>query len=342
MTSTAVAGLTPEQRELRKQGIGASEIAAVLGVNPYHTPLDVFLEKTGQVAAFEGNEFTHWGNRLQAVIADEYAERVGVDIKPGETVVHPQYPWALCTPDYLVLDGRMDRGLVGTGLPIRGLECKNRNHFNAKAWGESGTDEVPLEVAAQCQWSMEITGLRQWDVAVLLGGNRLGIYHLEHDADLTKAMLERGQAFWHDHVLARVMPPLDASETAREYLNHKWLLYGEALKEATPEVAALAAELKSVRGTLKTLQGSDGRGGEKARLENLIKDFIGEQTGIRLPNGEKITWKRPKAGKETNWQMVSSGLKSRATEEEWNTIVELHTIEDKPSRRFLCSFKEEA
>lgn len=332
MTSTAVAGLTPEQRELRKQGIGASEIAAVLGVDPYKTALDVYLEKTGQVAAFEGNEFTLWGNRLQAVIADEYAERMGVDVTPGQTVIHPQHPWALCTPDYLV-------GVVGAtpgGPRTHGLECKNRNHFNQKAWGESGTDEVPLEVAAQCLWSMAITGLRKWDVAVLLGGNRLGIYHLDYDAGLAAAMLEQGLAFWRDYVLTRTTPPLDGSESSSRYLAGKWPIHGEGLKDATEEVAAMGEQLRIMR---KLLKGTDS---DKSALENLIKDFIGEQAGVRFPDGGKITWKRPKATTKVNWKMVADGLKSKVDDETYQTLVGIHTIEEPASRRFLCQFAEEA
>ena len=106
----------------------------------------------------------------------------------------------------LDLDTILDkcRTVVDAG---RGVECKNRNYFNHGEWGEPGTDEVPLEVTAQVHWSMRVTGLPRWDVAVLLGGNRLGIYHLEYDEELAQQLwLKLAEAFeLQDTLLGRVM-----------------------------------------------------------------------------------------------------------------------------------------
>ena len=55
--------LTQEQQARRLSGLGASEVPAVLGLDPYRSPLDVYLEKTGVLPPFEGNNFTEWGNR---------------------------------------------------------------------------------------------------------------------------------------------------------------------------------------------------------------------------------------------------------------------------------------
>lgn len=328
---TSVALNTPERATwlaARKLGIGGSDIGAVVGVDPFKTALDVYLDKTGQVEPFEGNEFTLWGNRLEGVIAEEYAERVSVTVRSSPMLVHPEFPWALCTPDRLVY--LTDEQVV----PDWGVEIKNRNHFNKDAWGEPGSDEVPHEVAAQSHWCMFVTGLRRWDVAVLLGGNRLGIYTLEYDEELATSLRERAHAFWHEHVIPRITPPLDGSESSRRYLNGKWPLHGEGLKAATPDIVAAAERLRQVRGTLDTDEAA------KSALENLIKDFIGEQAGVALPDGSKITWKRPKASTRTNWEGLAQGLKSRLTDEEWLTVVGLNTTEQVTARRFLCSFKE--
>ena len=321
-TESGTSTLTEEQHELRSQGIGASEIGAVVGVDPFRNALDVFLEKTGQVEPFAGNEFTEWGNRLEGVIAEAYADRMDVQLERSGTIVSSDADWRMCTPDRLVIGAD------------RGVEVKNRNYFNWKEWGEPGTDQVPIEIAAQVHWSMSVTKLPRWDVAVLLGGNRLGIYHLEFDADIAKDLVAKGHAFWHDYVLPRITPPLDGSESARQYLNNKWKLYGEALKEPTPEILEYAIALKHVRAGLK-----DGEG-RKAALENLIKDFIGDSLGIELPaGGGKITWKSPKASTHTNWRMVAEGLK-RGRHRLHARLLDLHTEERAASRRFLCQFRD--
>jgi putative phage-type endonuclease len=314
--------LTPEQIELRSHGVGASEVAAVCNVDPYRNALDVFLEKTKQVEPFAGNEPTEWGNRLEGVIADAYAERMGVQVERDcGTIVATSADWRMCTPDGLV-----------TGAN-RGVEVKNRNYFNWKEWGEPGTDEVPIEVVAQVQTSMDIVGLPLWDVAVLLGGNRLGIYHLEYDAEVAADLRQKVDDFWHNNVLAKVTPSLDGSESAARYLNNKWKLYGEDLKVPTEEIVALALELKDLRVRLK-------EGGlREDEIKNLIRDFIGDDTGLQMPgDGGKITWKRPKASEIINWRMVAVGL-SRGRHKLHARLVELHKSEKANPRRFLPQFK---
>ena len=68
------AGLTDAQRAARRHGLGGSDVAAVLGLDPWRSPLDVYVDKV------EGSQRTEnapmqWGNRLEAPIADAYAER---------------------------------------------------------------------------------------------------------------------------------------------------------------------------------------------------------------------------------------------------------------------------
>ncbi len=333
--------LTDEQRALRSKGIGASEIAAVCGVDPYRNALDIFLEKTGQVEPFAGNEATEMGNRLEPVIADAYADRMGVRLRTSGTVVSAEHDWMFATPDRLVepatqtvLGARFESVEVAAADSSidRGVECKNRNYFNHVEWGEPGTDEIPVEIAAQVQWSMRVTGIPHWDVAVLLGGNRLGIYHLDYDAELGSSMMERASVFWHDFVLQRVTPPIDGSSSATRYLNDKWRLYGDGLKTPTPEVLEYALKLKAIRADLKS--GELG----KAELENLIKDFIGDGVGIDLGADGKITWRRPKSSEKTNWRMVAEGLKLEQ-EVLHAKLVDLHTEEKEATRRFLPQFK---
>ncbi len=313
--------LTKAQHEIRKQGIGASEVAAVLGVDPFRNALDVFLEKTGQVEPFAGNEFTEWGNRLEGVIAEAYADRMGVVLRRSDTVVSPDADWMLCTPDRL----------VGAD---RGVEVKNRNYFNWREWGEPGTDEVPIEVAAQVHWSMMVTRLPCWDVAVLLGGNRLGIYHLKYDVEVADDIVNEVYLFWHDYVLPRITPPLDGSGSASNYLNSKWKLYGQDLKAPSDEILDYALALKDVRTVLKTQEEA------KKRLENFIKDFIGDDMGIEIPDGGgKITWKRPKASRKTDWRAVAEGLK-KGRHKLLARLLDEHTEEREATRRFLCQFQE--
>ena len=58
-------GMSAEERQ---RYIGGSDVAAIAGLSPYRTALDVYAEKKGLAAPFEGNEFTYWGKELEDVV----------------------------------------------------------------------------------------------------------------------------------------------------------------------------------------------------------------------------------------------------------------------------------
>src|SRR5262245_57888005 len=92
---------------------------------------ELWLEKTGQAEPFEGNAFTRWGEALEPVIRQAYAERTGRAVRqPRETVRHAAFAWMLCHPDGVSDDGRLQ-------------EFKNTR--NPDNWGDEGTDNVPVE-----------------------------------------------------------------------------------------------------------------------------------------------------------------------------------------------------
>jgi putative phage-type endonuclease len=316
--SSPVAGLSPAQVEIRKSGLGASEIAAIAGLDPYRNALDVFLTKTGQAPPFEGNEFTRWGNRLEAVIADEYAERLGVTVSaPGATLRHATETWMLATPDRLVLT---DDPNVSWGL-----ECKSRGHRQAERWGEHGTDEVPHDVAAQCHWSMAVTGLARWDVAVLIGGNDFRVYTLERDEAIAAGLIDIGRRFWFDHVVAGVHPPLDGSDTAHAFIAKKYPLHSDELVDAPADI------VEQVKILTVHKQAIERHETAKSAIEVTLKDFIGTRLGAILPFG-KVTWK----------QIASGGVDYKAVATALNASKELIAEHTRPGyRRLLAQVRVE-
>lgn len=313
MTSSPVAALTADQREIRKTGLGASEIAAVAGLDPFRNALDVFLDKTGQAPPFEGNEFTRWGNRLEAVIADEYADQLGVTVRsPGATLRHPTEPWILATPDRLVL--------TDDPTVTWGLECKARGVHQAERWGEHGTDEVPHEVAAQCHWAMGVTGLARWDVAVLIGGNDFRVYSLTRDEEILNGLIGIGRAFWFEHVVLGIHPTLDGSESAHRFLAKKYPLHSDEMVKADEEIDALCLELAARKRSLEIAKE------HISGLEVSLKDFIGARMGILATCG-KVTWK----------QIASGGIDYKAIVEVLGAPKELIEQHKRPGyRRFLA------
>lgn len=269
--------LTAEQLETRREGLGGSDAGAAIGLNPYRTPVEVWLEKTGreQPKDLSDIQAVHFGNVLEGVVAKEYERRTGHRVaRVNRTLVHKEHPYLLA---------HIDRRVVGQR---KVLEIKTAGHYASFRWGPEGSDEIPDEYIAQVYHYMAVTGYQAADVAVLIGGQDFRIYHIERDEELMRSIIAAERAFWENHVAADVPPPPStATDLASLYPEDD----GSSLL-ATPEMAATVAELKALRGQIKALTS------EKERLENLIKAGIGDHAClVDESNTPIVTWKAQKS-----------------------------------------------
>jgi putative phage-type endonuclease len=194
--------LTKISREewLASRKLGASDCAAILGINPFRTPYDVFAEKVGLKAPFEGNEATRFGQKLEPVIAAEYAERTGHKVfELNVMLTHPVFPFITATPDRGVekTDGRKGLG-----------ELKNTGAYFAKHWEEKIPDAAHVQAQQQlmCSPCSEFT-----DVVALIGGNKLVWHEVLPDAALQARITELLCEFW-ERVLTKTPPPMVAED----------------------------------------------------------------------------------------------------------------------------------
>jgi putative phage-type endonuclease len=177
----------------RRHGITATDIAAIAGLSPWKTALDVFLDKRGLVPERPASAEMLWGLRLEPVIAEAYQEQTGKTLSEIGLSVHPQIPWIMATPDRI----REDKVLVE-------LKCARVG----KHWGDVGTEEIPDIYRLQVQWQMLATGAQAVDVAVLIGGSDFRIYHIERQPHLLEVLKEMADMFWHK-VQQNIPPAID-------------------------------------------------------------------------------------------------------------------------------------
>jgi putative phage-type endonuclease len=315
-----------EQRlEDRRKTLGASEIPAVAGVNPHRSALDVYLEKKGLAAPFAGNAFTEWGLRSEPMIAEKYAEVIGLPVVTSDTVV--ARGWMSATPDRLVVQSLKHLIDDEQYEPLHGVEIKRFGEHRADDFGVPGTGDVPLDVTAQALWSMMVTDLKRWDVAVLIGQADFRIYHIAYDETAANALHDVGYQFWHQHVLAGVEPSLDhGTSSAHRYLQQKFALHSAEMREPTPELVEAGRELAGIKAQIKALDAVKGQ------LEHRIQEAIGTAAGIR----NVATWKLDRVGRPL-WKAIAEKL--GATKPENAPVIEQHT--NPPSRRFRLLIGEE-
>jgi putative phage-type endonuclease len=314
--------------EERKTGIGGSDIAAILGLSPWKTPLDVWLDKTGQADDTVANEeAVRWGTLLEDVVAREYAERTESTVQRVRRILrHPAHEWAI---------GNIDRAIVAPGSRVRVagdggtllgadglLEVKTASAYKAGEWGRDGDEEaVPLHHQAQVMWYLGITNLQWADVAALIGGQRMVIRRIHRDDEVIKAMLERAHEFWHRHVLTRQPPePTTAKDVERLFPSDN----GEAI-EATDDLIAAYNAAREAKARMAQAEAD-----YEAAVER-IKLALGERSVLTLNGQTLVTWKASKPTRRTDWKAL--------VYHHWpvppRDLVEQFTTETPGSRRFL-------
>jgi putative phage-type endonuclease len=258
--------VTPEQREAwlaeRRTGIGGSDAAAAIGLSKWKTQLALYLDKRGELEV-EENEPMRWGNLLEPVVRQEYANRTGrTVVVPTGIIRHPSVEFALMTPDGIA-DG------------CRVLQVKTAR--SAEGWGEPGTGEIPLDYLIQVQHEMFVTLLPVADVAVLIGGSDFRIYVVEADAELQGMLMEQEAAFWQCVKRSQPPAPVNGDDVKRRWK----ICRGGKVAANDADVARVnkLAAAKRVAKELETLIESETaalqlRMGDAAELTNFTGDAL--------------------------------------------------------------------
>lgn len=178
----------------RRQGIGASDIAGIMGLSPWTTPFQVWASKVYDIPEESDDEAMHWGHVLENTILDEWGRRNWPVEDRGLLLRSVEHPHFMATPD----------GLTDNGVEGAVVEAKNSSDWR---WSE-----VPEHYRLQVQWQLIVTGYRIGYLAVLFGGRRLDTFKIEADPDMQAEMVEAANDFWK-LVEADEAPPIEADDS---------------------------------------------------------------------------------------------------------------------------------
>ena len=276
---------------VRKQGIGSSDAAAAVGLNPYCSQLELWLIKKGRDANLpkvdpkDQSSPMYWGTLLESVVAAHYTMRSGHKVRRINAVLqHPTEPWMLANLDREV-----------TGAPdVQILECKTAGINGARLWREGVPEYVQLQVMHQ----LAVTGKQAADVAVLIGGQDLQIHRIHRDESMIARLIELERQFWH-YVETDTPPPADGSDSADLALR---ALYpqdrGQTLDLSQDlEMSAAFSDLLAVRQELTKFNL------QEAQLKQRIQQRMGDATKVVFETGD-VTFKRSKDGTSLNLEKL--------------------------------------
>lgn len=265
-----------EWLKLRQIGIGGSDVAALLGLSKWRTPLDVYNSKVEEPIEVD-NVSMEWGRRLEPVIREKYAEAVGMEVTiPPFMFQHPEHTFMIADVDGIRADGRI-------------VEIKTAR--TQMGWGEEGTDEIPDYYKTQVQHYMTVLGAKSCDVAVLIGASDFRIYTVESDLELESLLIEAEADFWHNHVEPQLPPPpmtIDEMKVA-------FPVSRKASVECTDEIFNHVEALALIQNKMKELK--EREEAHKAAIQGAM----GEADTLSYLGQVVCTWKsvKPKVSIDT-------------------------------------------
>ena len=290
--------------EERRKGIGASDCSAVLGINPWRTPYQVYQEKRGELKGWEGDEQANWGLLMEPALRQFYSNQTGRPVRFADKIMfHKKHDFMLASLDGFTDDGRI-------------VELKTAR--SSKGWGEPGTNEIPDHYALQVHHQMIVTGFEVADVVVSIGGAPPELYEIAADKDLHEMIIEAAAAFWQRVVDGNPPEPTTYADAISRF--------GHVNTAGTVIAPSIVIEaIESLRTTKEKL---DSLKAQEEELKGMIISCLGDSGDTLLSSGGETlcTYKLAK-GRET--------FDSKAFKKDHPELFPQYVKTGEPARRFL-------
>lgn len=261
---------TPREEwlRLRRDGIGGSDTLAVLGLDPWKTRMEVYLDKTGDSRAErEQTDGMAWGNCVEGPIAEWFAAKTGIKVRRCGLMQHENRPWQRVSVDRLTADGGV-------------LEIKNTNYHRRGEWEDDEGEIVADGAEAQAQHAMAVTGLPHAWFAAQVGGQPPVIRRIDRDEAFIANLTAVEAEFWA-LVEARTPPALEGRASADLIAR----MYPEAMSGATAELSADDVDL--LREYRKELANESAAKRRKDEIKAVITAAMGDAE-IAVHDGEPV------------------------------------------------------
>lgn len=264
--------------DARRKGLGGSDAAVVMGVSPWTSLLELYLDKTGEMPEKKQTWAMRRGVALEPALADWFAEEFGVKVWRRNAILHhPDHPWMLAN---------IDRRVVGEDV---GVEIKTVSSFSYDRWKDG---KAPIEYVLQCMHYMAVTGYTHWWLVYVIDGREPEAILLERDEEAIDALIEAESKFWHNHVIAKVPPKPDASDSARRALDHMFHNpEPKSVIELPDEAAVWIGQKNEASRTIKEAKE------QEEFAKNMLKSLMGNAEIGTLYGEQAVTWKQGKKGR---------------------------------------------
>lgn len=286
----------------RTKFITGSDAGALMGVSPYKTAYDVYLDKIGEGVAVEDNNAMLWGRNLERAVAKHFVKQ------------HPEYRLIkgkeevgenlAGTPDYMLkttgIEGRIYEAV---------LEIKTADARNAKMWVE----DAPLHYQFQVMHYMYLTGAPYGYIAVLIGGNDYREYRIERNDVVIETMLEVYKNFWQA-VETRTPPAVESLAAIEKMYSRasigKEIKLPDSGSDLCKQLLELKAEIKqkeAVIESIETVIKNEMKDAESALTADMLYAVEWKQARRETLDTKRLKAERPEIAseylKESNYRL---------------------------------------
>jgi putative phage-type endonuclease len=265
--------------ECRKQGIGSSEVATIMGINPYETPYQLWRRKKGIDAPKEENFFMKAGHYLEDAVSQFYQDATGRKVIKSSAIDYiiqdKEKPYLQVSPDRTYwIDAEGKKNNANKGI----VECKTTQMQIDK-------EDLPKHWFCQLQYQLGVAGLKEGSIAWLTAGREFGYQDLMFHEELFSAIVESVEKFWVDNIIGNKEPNiLNATDVAFKFNKH---LAGK-ITEVNEDIFNTYTELKDAIKALAEIEE------KKEELETKIKLAFADAEAISYQGKTLATWKSSK------------------------------------------------
>lgn len=269
--------------EQRRKGIGASDVAAILGECPFRSAMEIYESKVSDSIEDAQLERFYWGHAMEQPIRDRFNDDPPDDLPDGYwsrntgdfTIYQSKSkPWAQCTPDGLIHPEK------SPSPPEGNHQIKNSSQFAGHNWDEG----IPIHTRLQVQYEMFVLGVEFSYVSVLIGGCQYKCFREDRKQNVIDWMIPKLENFW-SMVQAMKEPEIDESESCAKAL-------ARLHPDDNGETVALDAHYADVFDAIKQNDADIAKAKEgTTSLKNQLRKALGDASFGALADGRSFSWK---------------------------------------------------
>ena len=278
----SIAIIRPKSRgewlEHRKNGIGSSEVATIVGLNPWETPYQLWRRKLGLDPAKNETFAMKAGHYLEDAVAMFWRDETGREIikrSAGDWIIaDKQRPYLQVSPDRTYWLTGMAKNNTNKGI----LECKTTQK-------KIDGDDLPKHWFCQVQYQLGVAELEQGSLAWLCSGREFGYQDLDLVPDFYAWLVEEVERFWTDNIIGKQEPTAQSvQDVMLKYNRHT----DGKIVEVGEDIYVSCLKMQEIKERIEEMEE------KKSETEAMIKIAFADAEAISYGGKIIATWKAPK------------------------------------------------